>query len=125
MSAWTLGTLVGPVWIAKRAIGRPTMSPLPIIVLLCGLVAPMLLARLDLPPAPVPAAHSSFDRHYFWAETTTISPLVAASQIKRVAASRQIPYYLVREMVDENTKGDAEVDVTALNRALDRHQPDK
>lgn len=124
MSARTLGALVGPVWIAKRATGRPTMSPLPIIVLLCGLLAPMLLARLDL-PAPVPSDHSSFDRRYFWAETETISPLLAAAQIKRVAAARNVPYFVVRQLVDENSLDIKGVDITALNLALDRREQDK
>lgn len=121
MSAWTLGTLVGPVWIAKRAIGRPTMSPFPIIVLLCGLAAPMLLARMDL-PTPVPSDHSSFDRRYFWAETETISPLLATAQIKRVAAARNLPYFVVRQLVDENSP---DIRIVALNLALDRREKDK
>ena len=125
MSAWTLGALVGPVWIAKRATGRPTMSPLPIIVVLCGLVAPILLARLDPPPAPVLSDHSSFDRHYFWAETESISPILAMAQIKRVAASRNLPYFEVRRMVDDTMRDDGGVNVAALNRALDRPIPAK
>ena len=124
MSTWTLGALVGPMWIAKRASGRPIMSPLPIIVLLCGLVAPMLLARLDL-PTPVSTDHSSFDRRYFWAETASITPLLANAQIKRVAASRNIPYLVVRQLVDENSLDAKGVDVTTLNLALDRHEQSK
>lgn len=124
MSTWTLGALVGPMWIAKRATDCPAMSPLPLIVLLCGLVAPMLLARLD-PPIPVSTDHSSFDRRYFWAETESISPLLANAQIKRVAASRNIPYFVVRQLVDENSLYAREVNLTALNLALDRHDQNK
>jgi hypothetical protein len=124
MSTWTLGALVGPVWIAKRATDYPAMSPFPIIVLLCGLVVPMLLARLDL-PTPVSTDHSSFDRRYFWAETESISPLLANAQIKRVAASRNIPYFVVHQLVDENSLDAREVNLTALNLALDRHDQNK
>jgi len=119
MSAWTLGALVSPVWIAKRATERPVMSPFPIIVLLCGLVAPMLLARLDL-PTPAPPNHTDFDRRYFWAETESITPLLADAQIKRIAASRNVPYFVVRRLVDENSQDTKGVDVAALNRALDQ-----
>lgn len=122
MSARTLGALIGPVWIAKRATGHPTMSPFPIIILLCGLAAPMLLAHLDMPSAPAPSAQSSFDRRYFWAETETISPLLAAAQIKRVAAARNVPYFVVRRLVDDTAGAKNEMDITALNLALDRRE---
>ena len=124
MSSWTLGALVSPLWSAKRAPDRLTMSPLPIIVLLCGLVAPMLLARTDLSTA-VSSDHPSFDRRYFWAETETITPLLATAQIKRVAASRNTPYVAVRHLVDENSLDDKGIDVVALNLALDRHEQNK
>lgn len=124
MFSWTLGPLVGPVWIAKRATDRPTMSPLPIIVLLCGLVAPMLLARLDL-PTPVAPSHMAFDRRYFWAATETITPLLANAQIKRVAASRNVPYHVVRQLVDDTAEAKNGIDVAALNLALDRYEQNK
>ena len=121
MSAQSLHALGGPVWIEDRTEDRPsTMSPLPIIILVCGLVAPVLLSRLDL-PAPALSDHASFDRRYFWAETQSITPLLASAQIKRVAASRNVPYFVVRRLVDENSRGTKGVDVAALNRALDQY----
>lgn len=135
MSSWTLGALGGAIWITPRAAGRsPAVSPLPIILLLCGLLGPLLLARL-IPVPPPRSDHPLFDRRYFWAaqapETPTIAPLLAAAQIKRVAAARGVPYFVVRRMVDDNTgekDGTSEkdgVDLTALNLALDRHDREK
>ncbi len=80
----------------------------------------MLLARLELPP-PVLSDHSSFDRRYFWAETASITPQIANAQIKRVAASRNLPYFVVRQLVDENSQDPKGVDVAALNRTLDQY----
>lgn len=120
-------SLIAPLWTAMAARGRPIISPRPIIVLLCGLMAPLLIARLDL-PAPPPANSVSLEQRYFWAdpasETPTIAPLRASAQIKRVAASRHLPYFVVRRLVDANTKDATGVDVITLNLALDRNQPD-
>jgi len=128
MSSWTLGALGGAIWMTPRASGRPpAVSPLAIILLLCGLLAPLLLARL-VPAPPLPSDHPPFDRRYFWAaqapEVPT-APLLAAAQIKRVAAARGVPYFVVRRMVDDNTSDKDGINLTALNLALDRHDREK
>jgi len=125
MASRLLATLGGPVWIADQKSDRLKVSPIPIIVLLCGMVAPMLLARLDL-PASAHSDQTPYDRHHFWTaqaqETPFLDPLLAAAQIKRVAAVRQLPYFVVRRLVDDNTLDKNGVDIAALNLALDRYQ---
>lgn len=103
------------------------MSMVPALVLIGGLVAPVLLSGLN---QPVPAAHheTPYEPRYFWAERqdeTSLNPGLAAAQIKRVAASRAIPYFVVRQMVEDNTRGQQGVDVAALNLALDTQQSTK
>ena len=94
------------------------MSVLPALVLAGGIA--VLLALSGWPPrAPttMPA-----DPAYFWpvpAPSPVLSPLLAAAQIKRVAAYRHLPAASVRRLVADNGGTSGDVDVHALNHALD------
>jgi hypothetical protein len=105
------------------------MPKVPVIVLVGIVAVPFLLSEVAVrPKADHNAAHPGVTQspRYFWAGRSDgaahISPTRAAAQIKRVAAARNIPYVTVRQMVENNARG-RDIDVAALNRALDAYHP--
>ncbi len=95
------------------------MIRLPVIALLGGIAAPLLMAGPER-AVPVSISRESADPRMFWPSDTgdlLISPVYASIQIKRVAANRGLPYYVVRQLVEDNTHGNG-VDIAALNQAL-------
>ena len=103
------------------------MSPASTLVIVGGLMAPLLLSGLER-PTPAAPKRERFDPQYFWVSGTgeaLISSVLAAAQIKQVAASRNIPSFVVRGIVDENIRGRDGIDVATLNLALDRYRPTK
>lgn len=94
------------------------MSFLPALALAGGIAIPLAFsAGPPQAPTTMPA-----DPAHFWsvpAASPVLSPSLAVAQIKRVAAYRHLPAASVRRLVADNGGASGDVDVHALNHALD------